>query len=312
MNRYPDMGCTALYDALADDAAASPSTGWPPGPARSALLYQILQAFCDPGDEVVYAWRSFEAYPIVGRASAARRAVQVPVTATRRHDLDAMADAVTDRTRLVLVCTPNNPTGPAVTQPSSATFLDRVPRDVLVVVDEAYREFVRDGRRRDALAVHRAHPNVVVTAHLLEGLRAGRPPGRVRRRAPAGGGRPAQDGSLPFGVSRHRAGRRRSPRWRPSPSCSSGSTRWSPSAPGCSRRCASQGWSCPDTQANFVWLPLGERAVEFAAAARRRGAVACARSPATACACTIGEPEANDRLLEVCARTALGVDFPSH
>src|SRR5690606_33883530 len=114
MNRYPDMGSTALYAALAerlgvpvDDLAAA--TG------SVALIYQLVTAFCDPGDDVVYAWRSFEAYPIAVTAGGAR-SVQVPVTPDGRHDLDAMAAAVTDRTKVVLVCTPNNPTGPAVTQ----------------------------------------------------------------------------------------------------------------------------------------------------------------------------------------------------
>ena len=97
MNRYPDMGNSALYAALSarfdvpveDLAVATGSV---------ALIYQLAQAFCDPGDEVVYAWRSFEAYPIAVAAAAAT-AVQVPVTADGRHDLDAMAAAITERTR---------------------------------------------------------------------------------------------------------------------------------------------------------------------------------------------------------------------
>ena len=83
------------------------------------MLYHLLQAFCDPGDEVVYAWRSFEAYPIAVSATGAV-SVQVPVDADGRHDLDAMAAAVTARTKVVIVCTPNNPTGPSVTDAERA------------------------------------------------------------------------------------------------------------------------------------------------------------------------------------------------
>ncbi|MDO9494495.1 MAG: aminotransferase class I/II-fold pyridoxal phosphate-dependent enzyme, partial [Nocardioides sp.] len=160
MNRYPDMGSTALYDALAarlqvpveDLVAATGSV---------ALVYQLLAAFCDPGDEVVYAWRSFEAYPIAVTAAAAT-SVQVPVTADGRHDLAAMAAAVTERTKVVIVCTPNNPTGPSVTQSELDAFLAAVPAHVVVVVDEAYLEFVRMDDAVDGLATYRAHPNVVL------------------------------------------------------------------------------------------------------------------------------------------------------
>src|SRR3954454_10894948 len=109
MNRYPDMGNTALYAALSDKLGVRTddlvlATG------SVALIYQLVQAFCDPGDQVVYAWRSFEAYPIAVTAAAAGM-VRVPVLADGRYDLDAMAAAITDRTKVVLVCTPNNPTG---------------------------------------------------------------------------------------------------------------------------------------------------------------------------------------------------------
>src|SRR3954464_8785460 len=141
MNRYPDMGNTALYAALSDKLGVGTdqlalATG------SVALIYQLVQAYCEPGDEVVYAWRSFEAYPIAVSAAGAT-SVQVPVTADGRHALPAMAAAVTDRTRVVVVCTPNNPTGPSVSQSELRAFLGQVRDDVLVVVDEAYREFVR-------------------------------------------------------------------------------------------------------------------------------------------------------------------------
>src|SRR3954447_5655909 len=156
MNRYPDMGNTALYEALADKLAV-PTDHLALATGSVALIYQLVQGFCDPGDEVVYAWRSFEAYPIAVPAAGAT-SVQVPVTADGRHDLDAMAAAVTDRTRIVLVCTPNNPTGPAVGHSELDRFVSRLPSDVVVVVDEAYREFVRRDDPVDALALYRRHP----------------------------------------------------------------------------------------------------------------------------------------------------------
>ena len=198
MNRYPDMGNHDLYEALAgklgvDEERLAAATG------SVALIYQLVQAFCDPGDEVVYAWRSFEAFPIAVAAGAAA-SVRVPVAADGRHDLAAMAEAVTERTRVVFVCTPNNPTGPAVTHRELAAFLATVPERVLVVIDEAYREFVRMDDPVDGLALAAAHQNVVLArtfskAHGLAGLRVGyavaAPPIATALRAV----------SLPFGVS---------------------------------------------------------------------------------------------------------------
>ncbi len=122
MNRYPDMGNSALYAALAERLGV-PVERLAAGTGSVAVLYHLLQAFCEPGDEVVYAWRSFEAYPIAVSATGAV-SVQVPVDADGRHDLDAMAAAVTDRTKVVIVCTPNNPTGPSVTDAELRAFVD--------------------------------------------------------------------------------------------------------------------------------------------------------------------------------------------
>ena len=176
MNRYPDMGNTALYEALSDRLGL-PTDHLVLATGSVALIYQLVQAFCEPGDEVVYAWRSFEAYPIAVTAAGAT-SVRVPVTADGRHDLAAMAAAITDRTKVVMVCTPNNPTGPAVTQAELDAFLTKVPPHVLVVVDEAYVEFVRMDDPVDGIATYRAHENVVLTrtfskAYGLAGFRVG-------------------------------------------------------------------------------------------------------------------------------------------
>ncbi len=212
-----------------------------------ALIYQLLSAFCDPGDEVVYAWRSFEAYPIAVTTAAAT-SVQVPVTADGRHDLKAMAAAVTDRTKVLMVCTPNNPTGPAVTQTELDELLAAVPSHVVVVVDEAYVEFVRMDDAVDGLATYRAHPNVVLfrtfsKAYGLAGFRVGY---AVAQEPIAAALRAV---SLPFGVSRRRAGGRDRVARRPRPSCSSGSTPWPPSATAWSRACARPAGRCPSRRA---------------------------------------------------------------
>jgi histidinol-phosphate aminotransferase len=294
MNRYPDMGCTGLYAALAEKLKVpvehlSAATG------SVALIYQILQAFCDPGDEVVYAWRSFEAYPIAVAAAAAV-SVQVPVTATGEHDLAAMAAAVTERTKVVLVCTPNNPTGPAVTQSALLAFLAAVPQTVLVVVDEAYLEFVRMDDAVDGLAAYRAHPNVVVTrtfskAYGLAGFRVGY---AVAQEPLAAALRAV---SLPFGVSSvAQAAAIASLEAEPEllarvDSLVEERTR-------VTQTLREQGWELPDAQGNFVWFPLGDRSAAFAAAALESG-ISVRPFAGDGVRASIGEPEGNDRLLTV-------------
>jgi histidinol-phosphate aminotransferase len=260
-----------------------------------ALIYQLVQAFCEPGDEVVYAWRSFEAYPIAVTAAGAR-SVQVPVRADGHHDLDAMAAAVTDRTRIVLVCTPNNPTGPAVTQAELDTFLARVPEQVLVVVDEAYLEFVRMHDPVDGLATVRAHANVVSTrtfskAYGLAGFRVGYAigPGEI-----AGALRAV---SLPFGVSSVAQAAAVA-----SLEAESQLLERVAGLVGERERVvaglAAAGVVVPEAQGNFVWFGTGQRTAEFAAAADDLGIVVRPFAGAGA-RVSIGEPEANDRVIEL-------------
>src|SRR5690348_12932261 len=141
-HRYPDMGVVALREVLAERYGVDPDRV-ATGCGSVALAEHLARATCMPGDEVVYAWRSFEAYPII-TATTAATSVRVPNTPAHAHDLPAMAAAVTNRTRLVLVCSPNNPTGTAIRRADLDAFLDAVPENVLVVLDEAYREFVTD------------------------------------------------------------------------------------------------------------------------------------------------------------------------
>ena len=294
LNRYPDMGNVALYEALSDKlgvgtdhlAVATGSVG---------LIYQLVQAFCDPGDEVVYAWRSFEAYPIAVTAAGARN-VQVPVTADGRHDLDAMAAAGTERTKIVLLCTPNNPTGPALTQSELDGFLARVSERVLVVVDEAYLEFVRMDDAVDGVATMLAHANVISTrtfskAYGLAGLRVG------YAIAPVPVATALRAVSLPFGISNvAQAAAVASLR-----SESELLERVESLVAERARVLAgltAAGVVVPEPQGNFVWLGVGERTADLAAAADELGIVVRPFAGDGA-RITIGEPEANDRVVEL-------------
>ena len=297
MNRYPDMGVTELTQALAqrlDVPAAHLATGT----GSVAVLAQLIGITCDPGDEVVYAWRSFEAYPIVV-ALAGATAVQVPLDADARHDLDAMAAAITDRTRLVLVCTPNNPTGPAVREEELRAFLAAVPKDVLVVVDEAYLEFTTEETVPDALALYREHPNVAVLrtfskAYGLAGLRVGY---AVAHEEVATALRKA---ATPFGVTdlAQRAAIASLAAY------DELEVRVKELVAERERLVAGlreQGWPVPDAQGNFVWLPLGEEAVPFAQACQARG-LTVRPFAGDGVRATVAEPGATDRLLEVTAQ----------
>jgi len=296
MNRYPDMGCTALYAALAAklDVPVShlcASTG------SVGLIYQLLQAFCDPGDEVVYAWRSFEAYPIAAAAAGAT-SVQVPLTSSSEHDLNAMAAAISDRTKVVLVCTPNNPTGPAVTQSALDAFLAKVPPDVLVVVDEAYVEFVRMDDAVDGLSTYRARDNVILTrtfskAYGLAGFRVG------YAVAPEPIAAALRAMVLPFGVSSIAQAAAVA-------SLDAEKELFARVDDLVDERTRvvdglrAVGWDVPEAQGNFVWFALGERTLEFAAACDAVGLVVRPFAGEGARA-SIGEPEANSRLIEVAA-----------
>ncbi len=294
MNRYPDMANEELYAALAahlgvDADQVVASTG------SSSFFYQLVQAYCEPGDEVVFAWRAFEAYPVAAAAGAAR-VVRVPLTPEGRHDLDAMAAAVTDRTRLVIVCTPNNPTSEAVTHAELAAFLRAVPERVVVAVDEAYLEFVRMDDPIRGLALLPEHPNLVLVrtfskAYGLAGLRVG----YAVAAAPVVSALRAV--APPFGISVV------------AQAAAVASLEHEPALlarvdalVGERDRVVAgltaSGLTLHAPQANFVWLPLRERAAEFAAAARQRGLVIRAFAD-EGCRVTIGEPEANDRLIEL-------------
>ncbi|PZF84475.1 histidinol-phosphate transaminase [Jiangella anatolica] len=294
MNRYPDMFATGLVAALADRFGVPPEHV-ATGTGSVGVLQQIVQATATEGDEVVYAWRSFEAYPIVVGISGAT-AVEVPLAAGARHDLTAMADAITDRTRAVFVCTPNNPTGPVVGRDDLAAFLRRVPEDVLVVVDEAYREFVRDPEAADGVEFYREHPNVCVLrtfskAYGLAGLRVGF---AIAHEEVADALRKT---AVPFGVSgiAQRAAveslAREAELLERVDALVAERTRVRDAL-------VAQGWEIPHTEANFVWLELGEKTLDFARFCEDAGLVVRPFA-GDGCRVTIAEPEANDKLIRL-------------
>ncbi|MEU8454818.1 histidinol-phosphate transaminase [Streptomyces griseoaurantiacus] len=292
-NRYPDLACTALSQELAGRFGV-PVSHIATGTGSVGVAQQLVQSTSGPGGEVIYAWRSFEAYPIITRISGATP-VQVPLTPGEVHDLDAMARAITDRTRLIFVCNPNNPTGTAVRRAELEAFLDRVPKDILVVIDEAYREFIRDPEVPDGVELYRERPNVCVLrtfskAYGLAGLRVGfaiahEPVAAALRKTavPFGVSQLAQDAAIAsLNAEDELLGR-------------VGSLV-------CERNrvveaLREQGWTVPETQANFVWLRLGERTADFAEACERAGVVVRGYAP-DGVRITIGETEANDIFLK--------------
>ncbi|WP_053913051.1 histidinol-phosphate transaminase [Streptomyces sp. SCSIO 75703] len=292
-NRYPDMACTGLMNELSERFGV-PVGHLATGTGSVGVAQQLIQATAGPGDEVIYAWRSFEAYPIITRISGAT-AVQVPLTDGEVHDLDAMAAAITDRTRLIFVCNPNNPTGTVVRREELERFLDRVPKDVLVVLDEAYREFIRDPEVPDGVEIYRNRPNVCVLrtfskAYGLAGLRVGfaiahEPVAAALRKT-----------AVPFGVSQlAQEAAIASLRAEDALIGRVGSLVGERSRVVAALR--AQGWTVPETQANFVWLRLGERTVDFAEACERAGVVVRPFA-GEGVRVTVGEDEANDIFLK--------------
>ena len=131
---------------------------------------------------MLFGWRSFEIYPLQVRLAGAT-AVQVPLT-DHTFDLDAMLAAVTDRTRLIFVCNPNNPTSTVVDPDALARFVEAVPSHILIAIDEAYVEYIRDGLLPDSLGPGSRPQQCRCAAHVFEGVRPGRAAGGVRGRAP--------------------------------------------------------------------------------------------------------------------------------
>jgi histidinol-phosphate aminotransferase len=301
VNRYPDVFAGGVAEALAGTMGVA-SEQVVVGNGSVAVLSHIIETVVDGGpeaggDEVIFPWRSFEAYPIAV-AIAGGAGVRIPLAAGGRLDLPAMAAAVTDRTRLILVCSPNNPTGPVVHAAELAAFLAAVPPDVLVVLDEAYLEFVRDPDVPDGAAVLRSHDNVVLLrtlskAYGLAGLRVGYAVAHPRI---AAGIRAV---STPFGVSgiaQAAAIASLAPAARPELAARVDALVAERSRVTTALRV--QGWDLPDAQGNFVWFEFAERTIDAAAQARAAGVIVRPFA-GEGLRVTIGEPEANDALIAI-------------
>src|SRR6516225_2501735 len=293
VNRYPDNGAEALITAIAGRFAV-PADHIAVGCGSVGVLKQLIETVSDPGAEILYAWRSFEAYPPLADLAGAT-SVRVPLRA-ETHDLDAMAAAITPHTRLILVCNPNNPTGTVVGGQQLTPFLDQVPEDCLVVLDEAYREYIRDESVPDGIDVYRDRPNVAVLrtfskAYGLAGLRVGFLIGHEPVAAAA------RTTMLPFTVN----------------SIAQAAAVASLAAEDelferveltvkertrVREALVADGWAVPPTEANFVWLNLGEHTLDFAAACFDEG-IAIRPFAGDGARISIGDAEANDAFLAV-------------
>ena len=294
INRYPDNGTRALVAALAEHVDVDPARVIA-GCGSVALCQQLVQITCSEGDQVMFGWRSFEAYPIVTRIAGASP-VQVPLTSGHALDLNAMAAAVTPATKLIYVCTPNNPSGTVVHRGELAEFLDTVPDNILVVIDEAYREFDTDPDSPDGVEEAARRTNVLALrtlskAYQLAGLRVGYAvgdPAVITALAKV---------AIPFAVSTVAqaaalaalgAQSELKPRWQQVISERARVT----------AALREIGYEVPTSQANFVWLPLRERSAEFAAHTEANKVIVRAFPDSTGgVRVTIGSPVENDAFL---------------
>ncbi len=297
INRYPDFGSTRLVAAIAARYDV-PVEHVAVGTGSVGVAQQLVQAAAGAGDEVLFAWRSFEAYPLISRVDGATP-VAVPLDDGDRHDLAAMAAALTARTRLVFVCNPNNPTGTAVRRDELLAFLAAVPDDVLVVLDEAYSQFVDDPDVPDGLELYRDRPNVCVlrTFSKAYGLAALRVGFTIAHPSVADAVRKT---AVPFGVSTL-AQDAAVASLQAEPELLERVAALVAERSRVQRALRAQGWVVPDSQANFVWLRLGERTAEFAAACAKAGAVV-RPFEGEGVRVTVAEPAASDVFLSVAAQ----------
>jgi len=271
-------------------------------PGSAGLLQQLCLSFIDPGDEVVFPWRSFEVYPVYTQLMGGR-SVKVPLDGFS-IDLNAVADAVTPATKLVFLATPNNPTGTALSTSKIAEFVRAVPGDVIVAVDEAYREF-NDPALGDPIGdLVGEFPNVMVLrtfskAYGLAGLRVGYGVAQAplieqvdKTMAPFAVNALAQAAAIAAIAAepeiRTRVAMLLAERIR------------------LVTDLRAAGHEFPDPHGNFLWLPFGDRTDEIHLGLERKGVVTRPFS-GEGIRVTVGSPDENDRfratLAEVIAET---------
>jgi len=297
INRYPDPQASELTARLSRKFEVDPNC-IALGTGSVGVCQQIVQALCDAGDEVIFAWRSFEAYPIITTIAGAV-SVRIPLTQTGEHDLPAMAAAITDRTRIIFICTPNNPTGSVVGNYELIEFLAKVPSNVLVVIDEAYIEFNRDELAVDGIGAYRKFSNVGVLrtfskAYGLAALRVGYFIG------PEQVAQAVRKTAVPFGVSSLAqvaaiASLEHEDELLDRVEGLVARRTWF------EEELQELGFPIRASQANFIWLPLGNRSEQFAKECSEV-AVAVRTFPGEGVRISIGERAALEVLLPICKK----------
>ena len=291
-NRYADHRATAVRERLSEHLGVG-ADSITVGAGSVGLLQQIFLSYVDPGDEVVYPWRSFEVYPVYTLLMNGR-ATTTPLTADHAFDLDAIASAVNEDTKLLVLATPNNPSGTALSTAEMGRLLEGISTRTIVVIDEAYREFLDPALGDPVTDLVPNHPNVVVTrtfskAQGLAGLRAGYAIGHPdvivnidKTLFPFAVNGLAQAAAI--AAIDHRA---------------EIDARVAAILDERSRivqTLTERGWTLPDAQANFVYLPIGEPTDHVYLELERRGVVTRPFSN-EGIRVTISTPEENDRFL---------------
>ncbi|QYM65401.1 MULTISPECIES: histidinol-phosphate transaminase [unclassified Microbacterium] len=299
INRYPETAATALTSVLCERFGVDP-VNIVLGSGSVEVVSQLIRATAGEGDEVLFAWRSFEAYPMLVRAAGAVP-VPVPLTADHRHDLDGMLAAITERTRLILVCNPNNPTGTTIGEAELDRFLASVPSDIVVVIDEAYVQFNDRTDSPVGIEHFRRHANVAVAhtfskAYGLAGMRVG------YAIAPAPLGIALRKVAIPFGVTNLA-------QTAAVASLAAEEELGARVASLVAERerviaaFAAAGFPLPESKGNFVWLPLGEATTAVAELLERHGLLVRPFA-GEGLRATVAETEANDILIALAPEIA--------
>ena len=173
--RYPDGNGFLLKSALAEKYAVALNQ-IVLGNGSNDLLELAARAFLAPGTSAIYSQYAFAVYPLATQAAGAR-GIETPAR-EYGHDLKAMLEAISDDTRIIFIANPNNPTGTLLGATELEHFLDQVPHTVLVVLDEAYTEYLPEAERSNSISWLKKHPNLLITrtfskAYGLAGLRVG-------------------------------------------------------------------------------------------------------------------------------------------
>jgi histidinol-phosphate aminotransferase len=267
VNRYPDPGARSLRAALAD-RYGFPASGIAVGNGSCEILLAAAEALLEPGAEIVYAWPSFSMYPHLAAVTGAE-AITLPLDKGDLHDLEALRLAISERTRMVLVCNPNNPTGTHLPSEEIARFLEHVPGRVLVVLDEAYIEFQVREDPDVTLDLLARFPNLVLLrtfskVYGLAGLRVGYALGSEKFRQAVDRVR------QPFAVN-HLAQAAATEALRHQDDVARRVERNAVERLWLAEELAELGLGVPESQANFCWIDLGDKEDEVVRELGRRG-----------------------------------------